>query len=55
VEGIKGEVPDMRDPPAGCAFHPRCPFAFEKCLTVVPIDLRQGTDQLVDCWLYEGK
>jgi len=55
VEGIKGEVPDMRDPPGGCAFHPRCPFAFEKCLSIVPIDFRQGTDQLVACWLYEGK
>jgi len=55
VEGIKGEVPDMRDPPAGCAFHPRCPFAFEKCNSVVPLDFRQGTDQLVACWLFEGK
>lgn len=55
VEGIKGEVPDMRAPPAGCAFHPRCPFAFEKCNSVVPIDFRQGDDQLVACWLYEGK
>ncbi|HLQ42555.1 MAG TPA: ABC transporter ATP-binding protein [Thermoplasmata archaeon] len=55
VEGIKGEVPDMRDPPSGCAFHPRCPFAFEKCNSVVPVDFQQGTDQLVACWLYEGK
>ncbi len=55
VEGIKGEVPDMREPPAGCAFHPRCPFAFEKCLKVVPIDLVRDHDQVVDCWLYEGK
>src|SRR5206468_2188603 len=31
VEGIQGDVPDMRAVPSGCAFHPRCPFAFEKC------------------------
>ncbi len=54
IEGIKGDVPDLRAPPAGCAFHPRCPFAFEKCLKVVPADLRQGSDQVVACWLYEG-
>ena len=55
IEGIKGEVPDMRAPPAGCAFHPRCPFAFDKCQKVVPSDLRQGRDTLVACWLYEAK
>jgi len=26
-----GEIPDARRPPAGCAFHPRCPVAFEAC------------------------
>ena len=55
VEGIKGEVPDMRALPAGCAFHPRCPFAFEKCLEIIPIDLPHDRDQLVACWLYEAK
>ena len=28
---LKGERPDPVDIPAGCRFHPRCPFAFEKC------------------------
>ena len=28
---IEGEVPSLLDPPRGCAFHPRCPFAFERC------------------------
>src|SRR5207247_4732122 len=55
VEGIKGDVPDMRAVPAGCAFHPRCPFAFEKCHEIIPIDLPHGNDQLVACWLYEAK
>jgi len=28
---VQGEVPDPLNPPAGCAFHPRCPFANERC------------------------
>ena len=53
VEGIPGEVPDMRSPPGGCAFHPRCPFAFEKCPTLVPASFHPAKDQVVECWLFE--
>ncbi len=28
---LKGEIPDAAEPPRGCAFHPRCPAAFEDC------------------------
>ncbi len=28
---LKGEIPDAARPPLGCAFHPRCPAAFDKC------------------------
>ena len=28
---VGGEVPSPIDPPTGCAFHPRCPFANERC------------------------
>ena len=55
VAGIKGEIPDMRAPPSGCSFHPRCPFAFDKCKTDVPTDLPQEDGRLVACWLYEAK
>ena len=31
VEGIKGAPPDLRFPPAGCRFHPRCKYAMDVC------------------------
>jgi oligopeptide/dipeptide ABC transporter ATP-binding protein len=30
---LKGEVPSPANPPAGCHFHPRCPWAEERCKT----------------------
>jgi len=33
---VAGEVPNPLDLPAGCAFHPRCPHANERCRTEVP-------------------
>jgi oligopeptide/dipeptide ABC transporter ATP-binding protein len=31
LEGIPGQVPDLRNLPTGCRFHPRCPLAVEAC------------------------
>ena len=36
MSGIAGSPPDLRSVPAGCAFRPRCPFAFEACSERVP-------------------
>ncbi len=33
---MAGEVPSPIDPPEGCAFHPRCPLAFDRCKTERP-------------------
>ena len=35
-EPIVGEIPSPLDPPSGCHFHPRCPFATERCKREVP-------------------
>ncbi|GAB3904654.1 ABC transporter ATP-binding protein [Kibdelosporangium lantanae] len=37
LTGIPGSPPDLRAMPTGCAFHPRCPKAFEPCSTDLPI------------------
>ena len=34
---VAGEVPNPLDPPAGCAFHPRCPHADARCRREVPL------------------
>jgi peptide/nickel transport system ATP-binding protein len=34
---VAGEVPNPLDPPPGCAFHPRCPYADERCRTERPV------------------
>jgi peptide/nickel transport system ATP-binding protein len=34
---VAGEVPNPLDPPTGCAFHPRCPYAAERCRTERPV------------------
>jgi len=53
LETIQGSVPDLIYPPPGCRFHPRCPFAFEKCKRVKPELLDVGQGHTVACHLYE--
>ncbi|WP_430647559.1 ABC transporter ATP-binding protein [Bradyrhizobium rifense] len=49
---VSGEVPSLLDPPPGCSFHPRCPFAFERCRVEVPILKESGPDRRVACHLF---
>jgi len=55
MEGIPGSPPDLRNAPAGCTFHPRCRFAFDRCRHDPPplLDLDAGT-RAVSCWLHDG-
>ena len=50
---IPGTVPDLVDPPKGCRFHPRCEFAFDRCLAEEPKLLARGTAHKVACHLYD--
>ncbi len=45
---LPGDPPSPLNPPAGCAFHPRCPFAQEKCRAAVP-PLERIADRDVAC------
>src|SRR5205807_8293820 len=52
-ESLPGEVPDPARPPAGCRFHPRCPYAFAKCRSESPPLLEVASGRRVACWLHE--
>jgi peptide/nickel transport system ATP-binding protein len=45
---VEGEIPNPIDPPPGCAFHPRCPFANERCRAARPLLLAAG-EAVVAC------
>jgi peptide/nickel transport system ATP-binding protein len=49
LAGIPGSPPLLLNPPAGCRFRERCPFAFEKCLEVPPF-IEVEKDHFVACW-----
>lgn len=49
---VSGEVPSPINPPSGCAFHPRCPLANDRCRAEAPALLR-ADDALVACHAVE--
>jgi peptide/nickel transport system ATP-binding protein len=48
----QGEVPNPINPPSGCRFHPRCPFAKDICSKEEPMLKDVGEGQMVACHLY---
>jgi peptide/nickel transport system ATP-binding protein len=53
LSGIPGSPPDLRRPPSGCAFHPRCPDRFTGCDEHLPT-LSTVDDGQVACHLHGG-
>lgn len=52
LHSIPGSVPAATAWPQGCRFHPRCPYAWDKCRTEEPPLLETGTDgHTARCWL----
>lgn len=60
LQAIPGNVPSFREIPKGCRFHPRCPFAMEKCKEgdVPTFTMHSRSDPQFNhtskCWLYDG-
>jgi peptide/nickel transport system ATP-binding protein len=48
---LPGEVPDPARPPSGCRFHPRCPYAFERCPEEEPPLIPVVAGRAAACWL----
>jgi oligopeptide transport system ATP-binding protein len=46
---LRGDPPSPMNPPQGCAFHPRCPYAEAKCRDAVPPLLDAGNGQVAAC------
>ena len=53
---ILGTPPDLFNPPAGCPFAARCPYAMKVCSTMYsPAYSQQGENHYASCWLYHKK
>ncbi|MFW9834629.1 MAG: ABC transporter ATP-binding protein [Candidatus Thorarchaeota archaeon] len=52
LKGIPGAPPDLRTPPTGCRFHPRCPYAMDVCKTTEPpMVMAEDGKGGASCWL----
>ncbi len=54
-EPMGGEVPNPLDPPAGCHFHPRCPFANDRCRAETPALKQYGPAETACHAVEEGR
>ena len=50
---VRGEVPSPMDPPSGCHFNPRCPFANERCRAEIPMPIPTDHGGEVRCHAVE--
>jgi oligopeptide/dipeptide ABC transporter ATP-binding protein len=52
---MEGDVPSPIDPPAGCAFHPRCTQVMDRCRVEQPSLVEATSQHYVACWLNDGQ
>lgn len=51
---LEGDVPSPANPPSGCTFHTRCPYAMKRCRTEEPRFENHGNDHFVTCFLHQN-
>ena len=51
---VKGEIPSPLDPPSGCHFHPRCPYAMPRCRDIAPPLVEIAPGRRAACWLNDA-
>ncbi|MBT2290749.1 dipeptide ABC transporter ATP-binding protein [Paenibacillus albidus] len=49
---LTGDVPNPETPPTGCTFHPRCPYAMDRCKSEPPVLRELESGHQVSCHLY---
>ncbi len=50
---LQGDIPSAANPPSGCKFHTRCPYAKEICKAEVPVFKNMGSNHFVACHLVD--
>ena len=53
LPSIEGQPPSLDNLPEGCAFAPRCPYAFDRC-EEYPAQFSIGQDHVASCWRLDG-
>ena len=48
-----GELPSPENPPSGCKFHTRCPYAFDRCKIESPQNINISDNHICKCFLYK--
>jgi peptide/nickel transport system ATP-binding protein len=55
LRGIPGLAPQLLDLPSGCAFHPRCPHCFDRCIVEVPALQMAAQGRWAACHLLDNR
>lgn len=50
---LEGDIPSPANPPKGCKFHTRCPYAMERCIAETPEYKDIGDEHFIACHLYD--
>lgn len=55
LQSIPGSPPDLKDPPKGCPFAARCPYAMKVCGEHMPASVESSKTQQTACWLLDER